>query len=99
MWGALFAVFLIAVIVIKFFWWIIGAAAMIGLFHIARLIARWYSERSAAYARYWAGLAARADQQHKWVLRGDDRGIYGSEGAELMHRLFPAQNQIRRRTG
>ncbi|GAB3002660.1 hypothetical protein [Mycobacterium bourgelatii] len=99
MWGALFAVLLIAAIVIKFFWWIVGAAAVVGLFHIGRLIALWYSERSAAYARYWAGLSARADQQHKWVLRGDDRGIYGSEGAELMHRLFPAQNQIRRRTG
>jgi hypothetical protein len=22
-------------------------------------------------------LAARADQQHAWVLAGDDRGIYG----------------------
>jgi cytoskeletal protein RodZ len=23
------------------------------------------------------GLVARADQQHAWVLAGDDRGIYG----------------------
>jgi hypothetical protein len=24
-----------------------------------------------------AALVARADQQHAWVLAGDDRGIYG----------------------
>ena len=34
-------------------------------------------------------LAARADQQHNWVLQGDDRGIYGTEGAKLMHYLYP----------
>jgi hypothetical protein len=24
-----------------------------------------------------AGLLARADQQHRWVMRGDERGVYG----------------------
>ena len=24
-----------------------------------------------------AAIAARADQQHAWVLAGDDRGVYG----------------------
>ena len=38
----------------------------------------------------------RADLQHKWVLRGDDRGIYGVEGAELMRYLYPAMGQIKR---
>ena len=30
-------------------------------------------------------LAARADQQHNWEMQGDDRGIYGPQGADLMH--------------
>jgi hypothetical protein len=30
-------------------------------------------------------LAARADQQHNWVMQGDDRGTYGPQGADLMH--------------
>ncbi len=29
-------------------------------------------------------VRARADQQHRWVLDGDLRGIYGDEGADLM---------------
>lgn len=29
-------------------------------------------------------VRARADQQHRWVLEGDIRGIYGDEGADLM---------------
>ncbi len=37
----------------------------------------------------------RADQQHNWVLQGDDRGIYGPEGAELMHYLYPALSGLK----
>ena len=25
-----------------------------------------------------AAMAARADQQHAWVMAGDDRGVYGA---------------------
>jgi hypothetical protein len=39
--------------------------------------------RRAAYDAYCGEIAARADQQHYWVLRGDDRGTYGPEGAML----------------
>lgn len=88
--GALFGALLIIGLIIKFIWWILGAAALVALFFLARAIARWYAAREAEYARYRAGLAVRADQQHRWVLRGDDRGIYGVEGAELMR-------QVRRR--
>jgi hypothetical protein len=77
--GGLFGLLLLVAIIIKFIWWILGAVALVGIFFVARAIARWYSKRSAAYARYWDGLAARADQQHNWVLRGDDRGIYGAK--------------------
>jgi hypothetical protein len=31
-----------------------------------------------------AAIAARADQQHQWVVQGDDRGIYGPACVELM---------------
>jgi hypothetical protein len=48
------------------------------------------------YSRYWDGLAARADEQHNWVLQGDDRGIYGTEGAELMHHLYRARDRVKR---
>lgn len=45
----------------------------------------WYREQRALRQRAGAAIAARADQQHSWVMRGDDRGIYGPHGAQLMH--------------
>jgi len=93
--GGLIVLLVIVAVIVKFFWWILGAAALVGLCFLGRAVHRWYGRRSAADARYRQRLAARADQQHNWVLRGDDRGIYGSEGAELMHYLFP--NRVKSR--
>jgi hypothetical protein len=75
-------------IIIKFIWWILGAVAMVVLFFIARSAVRWYDQRRATEARYRDALAARADQQHNWVMQGDEPGIYGTEGAKLMHYLY-----------
>jgi hypothetical protein len=95
--GGLLGLLLVIGLIIKFIWWILGAAALVGLCFLARATVREYREHAALQAAPRAALAARADQQHNWVLRGDDRGIYGKEGAELMHYLFPARNYIRRR--
>lgn len=86
--AGLFAVTLLLAIIVKFIWWILGAAALVGLFFIGWAIVRWYDERGAANARYRNELAAHADQQHNWVLQGDERGVYGTEGAKLMHYLY-----------
>jgi hypothetical protein len=32
-------------------------------------------------------ISAIADQQHAWVLAGDERGIYGPAGVELMRSI------------
>ena len=45
----------------------------------------------AAYDAHCAQIAARAEQQHNWVLQGDDRGIYGTEGATLMRYIRASQ--------
>jgi hypothetical protein len=37
--------------------------------------------KRATLAQRMNELAARADQQHNWVMQGDDRGIYGPQGA------------------
>jgi hypothetical protein len=87
---------LIIWVIIKLIWWIVGAAALVGLLFLGRAIVRWHAKRDAEYARYREGLAARADQQHNWVLRGDDRGIYGVEGARLMHYVYPVPGQIKK---
>ncbi len=86
--AGLFGLLLLIGIIIKFIWWILGAVALVVVFFIGRAVVRWYDERRAAEARYRDGLAARADQQHNWVMQGDERGIYGTEGAKLMHYLY-----------
>ena len=35
-------------------------------------------------------IRERADEQHRWASRGDARGVYGAEGAELMREVLPA---------
>ena len=42
-------------------------------------------ERKAAELGFCAIGIARADQQHNWVMQGDDRGTYGPRGSDLMH--------------
>ncbi len=86
--AGLFGLLLLIGIIIKFIWWIAGAVALVAAFVIGRAIVLWYDERCAVQARYRDGLVARADQQHNWVMRGDERGIYGTEGAKLMHYLY-----------
>lgn len=94
--GALVLLLLVIGFIIKFFWWILGTAVLAGLFVVGRAIARSYAQQAAQLARHNQAIAARADQQHSWVLQGDDRGIYGPQGAELMHYLYPATGEVRR---
>lgn len=94
--GALIVAVLIIWVIIKFLWWIVGAAALTGLFFLVRAVVRADRKRARLRAAHRAAIAARADLQHNWVLRGDDRGIYGVEGAELMHYVYPARDRVQR---
>jgi hypothetical protein len=94
--GALLGLMLIIWVIVKLIWWILGAAILVGLYFVVRAIVRESRRRADLKAAHRAAVAARADQQHKWVLQGDDRGIYGVEGAELMHYLYPAADQVKR---
>jgi predicted RNA-binding protein with PUA-like domain len=58
---------------------------LVGLFFLARAVVRENRKRRDTYVRFCAQIAARADQQHNWVMQGDDRGVYGADGARLMH--------------
>jgi hypothetical protein len=46
-----------------------GVAVWVGRMHLTYELER--------RRRAQAAIVARADQQHAWVLAGDDRGIYG----------------------
>lgn len=86
--GGLFIVIcLIIWFVVTFFWWIVAAVGLVAAVYIGRALLRARDARRAVARAYCDALAARADQQHQWVLRGDDRGIYGTEGAKLMREI------------
>jgi uncharacterized membrane protein YkgB len=78
--GGLGAAFLLVIFVgaiAKFWAWIaavLGGLMVFGLlvwltFYLERRIDDRYAARAA--------LVARADQQHAWILSGDERGMYG----------------------
>ncbi|WP_264017346.1 hypothetical protein [Mycolicibacter longobardus] len=51
------------------------------------MVAPWIVEQRAVAVRRRNAIRERADQQHRWALRGDSRGFYGADGAELMRRI------------
>jgi hypothetical protein len=71
--GALFTLLLVLGFVVTFWWVFAILAGLIVLGGVA-----WYAacRVDARYAAQ-AAIAARADEQHAWVLAGDHRGIYG----------------------
>jgi hypothetical protein len=71
--GAMFTLLLVLGFVVMF-WWvfaIIGGIVVLGI--AGWLLARHLDARDAARD----AITARADQQHAWILAGDDRGTYG----------------------
>lgn len=82
--GLFMALVLVVWFVVTFFWWIVGAIGLVAAFYLGRAFFQARDARRAEARAYCAALVARGDQQHRWVLRGDERGIYGPEGAALM---------------
>jgi hypothetical protein len=75
--GSLFVLLIVVGFIAKF-WWVIllvlaaiGAGLFLWLGHQRRL------DASSRRHREHAAIVARADEQHAWVLAGDDRGVYG----------------------
>jgi hypothetical protein len=62
-----------------YFWWIVAALAVVALVYFAR---RWWLADCQRVAEH-AAIAVRADQQHAWVLAGDDRGVHGAYPAAI----------------
>lgn len=60
-----------------------------GLFLSGRALYPRYRRQVDEQRRRQAEVLARADEQHRWASRGDSRGVYGTEGAELMRTVSP----------
>lgn len=87
--GAVFGLLFLIGLVITYYWWFIAAGAAVGCFFAIRALVRHVRERRAVAARRAEELAYRAERQHRWARRGDNRGVYGVEGAELMGFISP----------
>ncbi len=73
----MFVVLIFVGAIVKFWVWIavaFGAAVAFGLLLWAAFYA---ARRIDAREDARLAIAARAEQQHAWVLAGDDRGTYG----------------------
>lgn len=74
------------------FWWLLVTAAIGGAIAGARPaleLARDHIERSR---RRRSEIKGRAELQNRWVLEGDNRGVYGTTGAALMRHISPLPN-------
>jgi len=85
--AAVFVLLLAIGLVIQYFWWIAGAGALVGLFFGGRALARTMRERRELAEEREAALKRRADRQHRWMLTGDSRGVYGRDGAAAMREM------------
>ena len=87
--AVVFVVLLVVGLIIKYFWWIAGAGALVGAFFVVRAIVRRAEQRRLEAVERDEKLARRAEQQHRWTLRGDSRGVYGPAGAKAMRSVSP----------
>jgi cellobiose-specific phosphotransferase system component IIC len=91
--GAVIGVLFVIGLIIKFIWWIVGALALVAVCYVIRAVVRQANAAATARNQRMAAIAARADQQHNWVMQGDDRGTYGPDGAPLMRFILEAESR------
>ena len=65
-------------------WGLVVVAACIGLYFAIRVRAARGRDSGQVSPASSAEIARRADQQNLWVQRGDARGVFGVDGADLM---------------
>src|SRR5258708_12989234 len=74
--AVVFVVLIVVGLIIKYFWWIAGAAALVGAFFAVRAIVRKAEQRRLEAVERDEKLARRAEQQHRWTLRGASTDLY-----------------------
>jgi hypothetical protein len=62
---------------VKFWWVILAVLAVVAIGCVAWCVVTRRDVEAERVRRQHAALAARADEQHAWILAGDDRGVYG----------------------
>jgi ABC-type Fe3+-siderophore transport system permease subunit len=76
--GAAFVLLIFVGAVVKFWAWIAAVLGGLMVFGLLLWLTFYLERRSDAREAGRRALVTRADQQHAWVLAGDDRGVYGA---------------------
>lgn len=87
--AAVFLLILVIGFIVTYIWWIVGAAALVGLFFVGRALVRQADERRELAAAREEELKLRADRHMRWTIAGDSRAVYGPEGASATHTVSP----------
>jgi ABC-type Fe3+-siderophore transport system permease subunit len=85
--GAAFALLIFVGAIAKFWAWIAAVLGGLMVFGLLLWLTFYWERRVDAQYEKRAALVARADQQHAWVLAGDDRGVYGDYPPKQIDRL------------
>lgn len=76
--GAAFVLLIFIGFIAKFWAWVLAVLGALLVFGLLLWLTFYVERRSDARQDARAAIVARADQQHAWVLAGDDRGLYGT---------------------
>lgn len=80
--GGLIRLLLLVGFIVKFWWLILlMMVVVVAGFWLWGVVTRQAAELERQNREHTA-LVARADEQHAWVLAGDDRGVYGEHAPE-----------------
>jgi hypothetical protein len=73
----LIGVLLVVGFVLNYLWWIALAAGIVIAVKVATRLWVWHQAGVDGRRAEQRAIAARADEQHRWVLDDDERGLYG----------------------
>lgn len=83
--AAIFVLVIIAGLVVKYIWWVVGAAALAGVVYLCVVLTRKAEERRLCDEKLAAEReferARLAERQHRWTMIGDSRAVYGEKGS------------------
>jgi hypothetical protein len=73
----LLGVLLLVAFVAVYWQWVFAAIVVVLIVRAASVARREWQDERAVSARRRAGLIARVDEQHRWGMADDPRGVYG----------------------
>lgn len=94
--GILGLLFLVGV-VIEYIWWFVGAAVLVGVFFACRALLRQLEKEHQQELEEESDeefeRTRRAERQRRWTLMGDERAVYGEDGAAARRAVAEDQAQ------